>query len=75
MEEMSDGLVHCLLSSSHSFLDMRGEFNLESLNGIKYLTIPTERPLVIRVKESEALRENSGNDNEEGMLSMVIHEG
>lgn len=27
-----------------------------------------ERPLVIRVKESEVLRENSGNDNEDSML-------
>lgn len=32
------------------------------------MAFTTERPLVIRVKESEALRENSENDNEEGSL-------
>lgn len=32
------------------------------------MAFTTESPLVIRVKESEALRENSGNDNEESSL-------
>lgn len=34
------------------------------------MAFTTERLLVIRVKESEALRKNSGNDNEESLLSI-----